>query len=178
MIPNRRTLTWSTLLLCAAAVGCDGDAEDRRTPGDEPETKAAFVPDEDPAAPAIVLREGSVTDSSLSLKVVGYGIDNLYGVSFRLEADPGVLKLTSFQSDYSLSRAVEAEPGLSFVVATASGDASGRSVDDDVVGTVRFDRLTDGSSPVRFVTSRSDLVDDTGTVRPEVSWIGGELRVE
>lgn len=167
------------VLSCVALIaGCDSDVETSAATGAGPSEKAVFVPDGEPSAPSVVLREASITATGLELDVVGYGIDDLYGVSFRLEEDAAALTLSSFVSDYPIARGLEPRAGVAFFVATASGDVPGRAVDGEVIGKVRFTRVPGVASPVRFVESRSDLVDAAGSVRPEVAWIGGELRIE
>lgn len=171
----KTTSRLAALSLAALIAGCSSDVETR---GTTPTDTARFVPDAEPTAPSIVLREASITATVLELDVVGHGIDDLYGVSFRLEQDAAALTLASFTSDYRISRGHEPHAGVAFFVATASGEAPGRSVDGDVIGQVRFTRAPGLASPVRFVATRSDLVDAAGSVRPEVAWIGGELRLE
>ena len=168
------------VLLATIVVGCSDDVTVPADPGPKP---AVWVSDGEPSAPSFTLRESALTKTSLALEVVGHGIGNLYGASFRLEVDPNALTLTSFEAAgvfgaNDIVQGREPRPGLGFYVITQRGQVPGKSVDDEVVAVVRYTRAPDAVSPVRFVVERSDKVDDEGAIDPNVTWIGGELRVE
>ncbi len=163
-------------MLMPLIAACGSDVDTSATP--DPVAKTAlFVPDGQPAAPSVALREAGIVDKSITLEVVGYGLDGVYGSSFRIETD-AALTLSTFDSDYAVSRAIQARTGLGFFVATAAGKSAGRLVDGDVIGTVRFERTAAAGSGIRFVDNRSDIVDPSGVPMPDVQWISGELRVE
>jgi hypothetical protein len=162
-------------LLCATGLACGSDVDTTVVPPTP--TEAVFVPDGAPVAPGVSLRATQVDDNFVELEVVGHGLSNVYGSSFRIQTD-APLTMASFTSNYAIQKSAEPTPGLSFFVATRSGKAMGQPVDNEVIGSVRFNRTTAEGSPIRFVENRSDVVDADGTPIPALTWIGGELKIQ
>ena len=173
------------LVMLLSLFGCGDDDvrqdDNKKKPEPEPMTQTVFVADGEPSAPAISLRLASIDDTRVTFDVVGHGIDDMYGVAFRLQTDPAQLEMLSFTATTAIHDAKLQAPGLGLYVATAVGQSPGISVDGAVVGQITLDRvaaLRKADHALRFVTPRSAVITSQGEPLSGVSWIGGALRLE
>lgn len=166
------------LLLASAALGCSAD-EDPPTPSAH---GRSFRSDAPPQGPLVHLRASELTDAQLVLELRARGVDDVYGVAWRLSYDPAVLRFAELDPAPSFGSpgariyaAAEPRPGLMVGVVSAQGSVPGADGSNAAIATIGFDVRARGDARIDFVVERSAVVRSDGSHDASVRFVGGEL---
>lgn len=136
----------------------------------------AFVADA-PADGGVAPTEVSFDDDHLELAVETASPERLQGLAFRLEYDGAVLGLEKFTgAGPAVARAEEAKKGLLDGVVTAKGPWAGSEPGRYRWGVIRFRRSSGGESSLRFVETRTRVMNAEGEL-VALPCAGGQLRL-
>jgi len=149
----------ASVLVVLSSIGCSA----------EPTSRPMFVSDGAPAAPSLSLRASAIDEQRMTLDVVGHGIDDLYGVAFRMTYDPHIFRFSHLEAGAAFGDspsvvvvAREARPGLVVAVVTRQGKQSGASTNDLAVARVTLAISARASGRVELVPSRSVTLSSGG----------------
>lgn len=173
------TTTTRRLLLCTALAGvitaCDGAppralAASAADGGAAAVAEGSFVPDPRPSGPSVRVQRVDGSAGELRLELVIDGVEDVYGVAFRLEHDPQRLSFGRVESSWPLTGARETRPGL--LVAYLS--ERGVVVTPQARGPAQivFKTGSAGESPLAFVARESVVVNVGGEAVP-AQFVGG-----
>jgi len=149
----------------------------------KPSGGISFVPAPVPAGTSVTLRAKEINEQRLVLEVVAHGVQELYGVAFRLKFDPAALKFEKLEPSSvwdgspSVSLGSVPEGGLLLGSVSRKGKANGIAADGAVVAVLRFEVVQKAASSIQLLANRSILVAPDGKVLPGVSWAGGAIEL-
>lgn len=160
----------TAVALAGALAGCDTEPLELPT--------LVFEPSGDPEPPAVYLRAAQLSESHLTLEVVGSGLSDVYGVAFRLEHEPGALRVTSLSAGPlwpgdALSAVAQPDPSVVVAGLSARGAATGFAAQDDVLAVLELE--LSAFSTIEFVDGHNAVAGADGTEASDVNWLGGRV---
>jgi len=178
-----KALSVLTLFLCLfAAVGCE-----KEKTAEEDQELYFHSNAENSDVPTVILGVPAESDTlvgeELVLEIRVKRVTDLYGLAFRIQYDPDVLRFqemnfTSLWKEKAVGAAREPLPGLLVGAVTLTGEAEGLQAEDATAAVLRFEVLSKLESALSFVQGRSILMASDGIYNTGVDWAGGELRLE
>ncbi len=156
---------WVVVVLAVLSlVGCSSDDD---APS-KPKSALSFAADAAVKGPAVSLRAKSVSDTRVVLELVAQDLTALYGLAYRLEYDPAVLRFAEqqrgpgFGALSTLEAAKEPRPGLMLGAVSGKGAQKAVAASGVVLAEVSFDVVKVGATRVDFVAGRNGVLDAAG----------------
>jgi len=189
-----RLLAIALLLLAAASAGCQksGDDDDNQNNDDDNTPFQAKQITFTPAGSAqagdiwLEMENADPAQNAFTLRLMGNGLTDVYGVAGRLTFDRAIGALNSAAPMVALGSG-----GATVATEAAANDAGGvfgfsrqglvagvAFAEPVVIGTLEFNALKAGKTDIAFTENKSRVMNPDLEVVEVAHWLGGTLTVE